>query len=116
METQEKCFIWDCFDCSDDPPKLTKLCARFRSLDEKEAFRVAFEQAHKENTEVIVQTVQKPEEAKVDKEEQKKEVEVKTDVVEKTELKPKEDEGKKAEKETETKEPIVEKLFKEVQV
>jgi len=36
--------------------------------------------------------------------------------VEKTELKPKEDEGKKAEKETETKEPIVEKLFKEVQV
>lgn len=53
METAEKCYIWDCFECSDDPPKLTKLCARFRSVEEQEEFKKVFEKSHSENKEIF---------------------------------------------------------------
>ena len=41
--------MWDCYDCSDEEPRYTKFCARFRNLDEKAKFVAAFESAKKEN-------------------------------------------------------------------
>merc|ERR1712183_500134 len=49
MDTNEKCFILDCFDCSDDEAKITKFCVKMRNMDEKAQFKEAFETAKKSN-------------------------------------------------------------------
>ena len=49
MDTNEKCFIFDCYDCSDEEAKITKFCVKMRTMEEKEQFKVAFETAKKDN-------------------------------------------------------------------
>ena len=49
FQTQEKCFIWDCYDCSDEEPRFTKFCARFRNMEEKKKFQEAFDLARTTN-------------------------------------------------------------------
>jgi hypothetical protein len=53
MQSQEKCFIWDCYDCSDEEPRFTKFCARFKNLDEKSQFEKAFVAAKEDNAKAI---------------------------------------------------------------
>jgi len=55
FQTQEKCFIWDCYDCSDTEPRFTKFAARFKNLEEKATFSKAFTTAKEENLSVVGQ-------------------------------------------------------------
>jgi len=66
MKTNEKTWIWDCVDYSDEEAKLEKQAGRLTSKEEFERFQQEFEKAYKTNTELIgkEKSEKKPEEAK----------------------------------------------------
>ena len=77
MKTNDKSWIWTCFDCSDDSAKIEKLAGRFVSKEgnfdchyltiEFEKFQKDFEDAYAHNTKLLVEKKdKKPEEKKED--------------------------------------------------
>ncbi len=42
MKNNDKAFVWSCHECSEDPPQLEMLAARFQTLDNANLFKEAF--------------------------------------------------------------------------
>ena len=45
MKNTDKAYLWSCNDCSEEEPRLEKLCARFQTTDNTALFKAAFEAA-----------------------------------------------------------------------
>jgi len=50
MKSNDKSWIWTCYDCSDLPPTVQKLCGRFVSKEDFESFQKEFEKAYEANS------------------------------------------------------------------
>jgi Ran-binding protein 1 len=83
MKSSDKAWIWTCYDCSDQAPVVQKLCAKFVSKEDFEAFQKEFESSYKENLKHVQQS--KPEEKKEKPEEKKEGASAEATVVEKKE-------------------------------
>ena len=64
LQSNDKSWTWLCYDASDLPPTVQKLCGRFVSKEDFESFQVEFEKAYKHNTEVIKASPAKTEDKK----------------------------------------------------
>jgi len=68
MKSNDKSWIWTCYDCSDLPATVQKLCGRFVSKEDFESFQKEFEKAYEANSTTVKQGTQaeeaKPEEKK----------------------------------------------------
>jgi len=53
MNTNDKAWIWNCFDFSDDKPRMEKLCARFTSVPDWEKFQQEFERCKEVNKKLM---------------------------------------------------------------
>lgn len=52
MKNTDKAFLWSCNDCSEELPRLEKLCARFQNAENTALFKAAFEAARLFNSHV----------------------------------------------------------------
>jgi RanBP1 domain len=85
MKTNEKSLLFDCYDSSDEKPSLARLCVRFLTKDEMDAFKKAWEKSVEDNIKasknpqgfsgLIKGTGEAKEEAGAEKKEEKKEEE-----------------------------------------
>jgi len=57
MKTNDKSWVWTCYDCSDLPATVSKLCARFVSKEDFEAFEKDFLKAYQDNASVVKSTL-----------------------------------------------------------
>ena len=74
LKTNDKSWIWSCYDYSDNESILEKLCGRFTSVDEFNRFKKVFEEVKATNAGLEGES-KKPEETKEKTEETKEKTE-----------------------------------------